>query len=186
MQMDEQLATMSPIEFEQQVKALLDKLGADLNSFRSEHREQLAGSDGTYEIDVSVRFTAMGAQFLVLVECKHQRTPIKRDVVQVLHDRLQSTAAQKGIIFATTGFQRGAIEYAQAHGIALVRIADGSSSWITKSVGPKRPAPSWLNIPRYVGWWTQLTEEGNEQCTLVSTRDPECLQKFLGIPESAE
>src|SRR5690606_35117652 len=92
--MDEQPITMSPIEFEQQVKTLLDVLGADLNSFCSTHREQLTGSDGNYEIDVSVRFNAMSVNFLVLVECKHQKAPVKRDIVQILHARMQSTGAQ--------------------------------------------------------------------------------------------
>jgi restriction system protein len=183
--MDGHPILMSPIEFERQVRLLLDALGADLDSYTSEHREQLDGSDGTYEIDVSVRFNAMNADFLVLVECKHQKANIKRDIVQVLHSRLQSTGAHKGIIFATTGFQRGAIEYAQVHGIALVRFADGATSWMTRSAGPNLPPPPWANISEYVGWWTRLTDEGNEQHTIVSTRNPQYFQEFLAGPQNA-
>jgi restriction system protein len=171
--------SITPEEFEKEVMSLLDALGARLDSFKSLHREDLSGTDGTYEIDVSVRFTALNSAFLVLVECKHQHAPVKRDIVQVLHSRLQSTGAQKGIMFATAPFQRGAIEYAQAHGIALVRIADGSSCWMTRSAGPKPPPPPWADIPKYVGWRTQLTDEGSERYTLVTAETPEHLREFL-------
>jgi hypothetical protein len=57
-------------------------------------------------------------------------------------------------------FQSGALEYARRNGIALVRVADGRTSFETKSAGPVRSFPSWL-AP--VPWLTQLTAEGNER-----------------------
>ena len=55
-----------------------------------EHKAQLTDADGSYEIDVAARFTALGADFLVLIECKHHRHFIKREAVQALHSRIQS------------------------------------------------------------------------------------------------
>ena len=90
--------------------------------------EKIEGSDGTYEIDVTARFEVLGASFLVLAECKHHKNPIKREAMQVLYDRLRAVGANKGMMFSTSGFQKGAIEFARAHRIALIQIVDGYSN----------------------------------------------------------
>ncbi len=186
MSWSEEPIELTPERFELEVKGIFEMLGADMASFSASHREKIAGVDGVYEIDVSVRFEALGANFLVLVECKHQRSPVKRDVVQILYDRLRSIGAHKGMIFASTTFQRGALEYAKQHGIALIRLADGETCWETRAIGPSPPPPSWANIPPYVGWWTRLTEDGNQEHTLVSVRDTtESLLEFLRSGVSA-
>ena len=144
---------LTPSEYELAVKAILDGAAIDLTEFRSEHLEKVGGVDGSYIIDVTVRFNALGADFLVLVECKHEQRKVERQDVQVLHDKVRSTGAQKGMFFSIAGFQAGAIEYADVHGIALVQLASGSSTWFTKSLGPPSPPPLWVSIPEYVGWW---------------------------------
>lgn len=176
---DDQVPSMSPDEFELEVKGIMQSLGADMATFRAEHREQVLGVDGSYEIDVTVRFRALSMDFLVLVECKSQRSPVKRDAVQVLHDRLRSIGAQKGVLFSTSSFQSGALEYAKKHGIALVTVADGRTSWGTRMLGPEAPPPAWANIPKYVGWWCQLTDDGCEQRTIVSKQNPEYFREFF-------
>lgn len=165
---------------------MLEAAGADLDSFDAKHREKLPGSDGVYEIDISVRFNALDANFLVLIECKHQKDPIKRDIVQILHDRIRSTGAHKGIVFSTSSFQSGAVEYAAKHGIGLVILCNGSSAWITKSadVQPSEPPP-WANIPAYMGYFNKLNEEGNQQFQIVSERHSEYLIEFLALPDNA-
>jgi restriction system protein len=157
--------TLSPKEFENEVEKLLITIGkGKLSQFKTNKLEKLMGSDGEYEIDITVRFEALGGKFLVLVECKHHKSPIKRDVVQVLNDRLRAVGAQKGMIFATTRFQKGAIEYAKQHGIALVQVADGKTSYFTKGAG-ETIYPPWL--PSYVGWYITLNDEGNELHSLI-------------------
>jgi restriction system protein len=64
---------LTPKEFELEVKSILDRLGLDLNNFSSKHREVVAALDGEYEIDVTVRFSVLEVEFLVLVECKPTR-----------------------------------------------------------------------------------------------------------------
>lgn len=119
--------TLSPEEFELGVKQLLESTAHGLQQFQTRHREVVRGVNGSYEIDVTARFRALDADFLVLVECKYGRKPITREVVQLVYDRVRSTGAHKGMVFATSHFQRGAIEYAQRHGIALVRVAKGEA-----------------------------------------------------------
>ena len=110
---------------------------------------------------------------------KHQNSPVKRDVVQVLRDRLRTTGAHKGILVATTTFQRGAIEYAKTHGIALVQITGGLASYRTKSQFPAGRPPLLPKIPDYVGWLTSLTEDDKQSRAVVSAENPEYLREFL-------
>jgi hypothetical protein len=130
---------LTPKQFEIEVEKILIKLGSDrLAAFKTERLETLHGADGEYEIDITARFEALGGNFLVLVECKHHKSPIKRDVVQVLYDRIRAAGAQKGMLFATTRFQKGA--------------------------GTTIYPPG---LPAYVGWLITLNEEGNELHSLV-------------------
>lgn len=142
--------TISPLQFEQYVHALLTNLGKDLSGFRTEHRIKRLGLDGEYEIDIEARFQAMGAEFNVLVECKCHRHSIKRDIVQVLNDRIRSLGAHKGMIFATANYQKGAIDYAARHGIALIRVTYDELYWETRrrilitKKKPLLPLTSWI------------------------------------------
>ena len=80
--------------------------------------------DGTYQIDVYAEFTALNSKFKVLCECKQYTSSVSREKVAVLHDKIESIGAHKGILLATSDFQSGAIQYAQAHGIALIKVED--------------------------------------------------------------
>ncbi|HEX7317625.1 MAG TPA: restriction endonuclease [Pyrinomonadaceae bacterium] len=124
-----QSLNLTPEQFEAVVEILLREAGAGLSELKVQRLEKIHASDGIYEIDVTARFEAFGASFLVLIECKHHKNPIKREVVQVLRDRLQAVGAHKGMIFSTAKFQKGAIEYAQAHGIGLVQIVAGMTDF---------------------------------------------------------
>lgn len=150
---------ITPERYEIEVANELRRLGGDLAEFTVTHRGRVEGMDGEYEMDAVARFTALGeARFMVLVECKLTGRPVEREVVQALYAKLQSTGAHKGIVFSTAGFQRGAIEYAEKHGIALVHFTDGTSAWGVKSSGPRPPRPVWA--PEYAAWIIRLTPEG--------------------------
>ena len=125
------------------------------------------------------RFRALGADFLVLVECKHHKSSIKRETVQVLHSRKQSVGAQKAMLFASSGFQKGALEFAKAHGIALVRVADGRSSYETRSLHGNHEPSQWVNLPAFVGWRFRVNEGGSVGLSLLSSDRPNYLDEFL-------
>lgn len=171
-----EVPSLTPREYELTVKSILDGAAIDLIEFHSEHLEKVDGVDGSYIIDVTVRFNALGANFLVLVECKHERRKVERQDVQVLHDKVRSTGAQKGMLFSVAGFQGGAIEYADVHGIALVQLASGRSTWVTKNLGSPSSRPHWVNIPEYVGWWCH----GNSM-SVMSSEIGEYTRKALGL-----
>lgn len=86
-----------------------------------------------------MRFKVLGGvQFKTLVECKKHKNPIKRELVQALHQKQQSLGANKAILVSTSAFQDGAIEFARVHGIALVRLISGVAMYIQ---GSKSNAP---------------------------------------------
>jgi restriction system protein len=154
---------ISPREFELLVKEYLEGVGKDLKTFTATHNTHLKNNDGEYQIDVYAEFDFLGATFKVLVECKRHKNRIKREVVQLLYDKLRSAGAQKGMVFSTSGFQDGAKKYAIEHGIALVKVIEGRFTYFTKSQDSQNfEPPPWADIPKYVGEY----QEGNTTCYL--------------------
>ncbi|WP_376091565.1 restriction endonuclease [Roseomonas sp. CCTCC AB2023176] len=144
---------LSPVEFELYVKDQLDLPGSTLEEYKSEHRTCLEADDGTYEIDILIRFNAFGADFVTLVECKRYRRPVGREKIAALHAKLVSLGAHKGIVFSTSGYQSGAVSYASKHGIALVEVADGRSTYLRKAALSDNDWSTYpLNIQRLANW----------------------------------
>jgi restriction system protein len=144
------MLNLTPDEYEEEVAKILEASNCGLKDFKVTRKERVSGHDGDYEMDVVARFTAIGSNFTVLVECKHHKNPIKRDIVQILKTKIDSAGAQKGMIFTTSSFQRGAIQFAEKHGIALIEFKDGMTSYITNSLIPPTQRPQ--HIPKAVGW----------------------------------
>jgi restriction system protein len=134
----------------------LHSLKGTLTDFSVEHRPHVTGPDGEFELDALARFEALGAEFLVVVECKHHKSPVKRELVQVLRDRVRSLSAHKCMLFSTGGFQSGAIEYALSQKIALVHFTEGGPVYETKGydqpIGPMK---------EYDAYFVSLNEKGD-------------------------
>lgn len=145
-------ANITPTEFEILVKDYLTELGKDLKSFSANHNTIIEKIDGDYQIDVYAEFDFLGADFKILIECKRHKHKIKREVVQLLYDKIRATGSNKGMIFSTSGFQDGAMKFANEHGIALIRIIEGKYTYVTKGVDSQNfEPPLWVDIPKYVG-----------------------------------
>ncbi|HET6679788.1 MAG TPA: restriction endonuclease [Gemmatimonadaceae bacterium] len=176
-------AALTPDEYERQVVTLLAALGRDLPGFNVEHQERVVTQDGAFRFDAVARFTQLGVDFTVLVECKDHVRPVEREDVQVLADKLRSTSAHKGILFSTNGFQRGAIEYAEARGIALVRFVEGRLTYETKArrqPGEPRPEPPpWANIQPFVAYVISWND-GGVTCSLAEEDRTDPLVDFIG------
>lgn len=140
---------VTPEQFERMVVEHLRRVGRPLTSFEVQHQTPVASPDGEFDIDAVATFEALGAKFIVLVECKHHRNAIKRELVQVLSDKLSSARAHKGMLFSTASFQKGAIEYAASRRIALVHFTEGGPVFETRAqfgtpAGPHRPYDAYL------------------------------------------
>jgi hypothetical protein len=57
----------------------------------------------------------------------------------------------KGILFSTSGFQSGAINYAASHGVATVTVVAGTWLFETRAQGPSTSPPSWVQFDRFAG-----------------------------------
>jgi restriction system protein len=140
--------------------------GHQATDWQVAHLDPVEGVDGTYIIDVTVRFRLLGADFLVLFECKRHASAVKREDVQVLHDKLRSTGAHKGVVVAASGFQDGALIYARKHGIACVRLVDGAWTYETRDRTQTIPE----RTGSYVVYERYLIEGGGYGNRLLSGR----------------
>lgn len=149
-------ADITPAQFERFVVELLDSAGPHVDGLEVTLHDKVEGVDGTYDFDATVRFALAGMAFLVVVEAKRHTNPIKRELVQVLRDKLRSVGAQKAAMISTAPYQRGAIAYAKTHGIALATVTEGRYTYETKSFGPPGPmtcqqALARFGLPEFVG-----------------------------------
>lgn len=130
------VADITPTEFEivcrDTLKAYAEKEA--LQDFLIIHDKKIEADDGIFQIDIYCEFNALGAKFKVIVECKRYRRPVEREKVIALHAKVSSIGANKGILISTSGFQTGATQYAEKHGITLIQIAEASIQYISNAV----------------------------------------------------
>lgn len=119
---------MDPIEFEKYSLELLESQTKELGKVIIEHNKLVKVDDGNYQLDGYIEFEVMGVTYKTIVECKHWKNSIGRDVIQKVYSNLCSIGAQKGIVISTSNFQLGAIQFASKHGIALIQLTKSSDS----------------------------------------------------------
>ena len=131
------ICDLSPTEFEKYCCDFLNGYAEKekLPEFKITHNKKIRVADGKYQIDVYAEFTAMGFKIKVLCECKKYKNRVNRDKVAILQRKLESIGAQKGILISTSDFQSGAIEFANSHGIALIKAEDYHFEYISHSNG---------------------------------------------------
>lgn len=132
-------ADITPTEFEHFVVQTLESTDSLIENLVVTLHDKLMGAGGEYDFDGTVTFSWGGMEFLVLVEAKHHKNPVKRELVQVLHAKLHDVRAQKAVMIATAPFQRGALAYAKTYRIALATRLPKDAS---------RSTPSRLTIRR--------------------------------------
>lgn len=167
---------ITPEQFERQVHDWIKLSAKGLKNFVITHLHKLKGDSGEYEIDAMAEFEVFdGAAIKVLVECKRYKSAVKRDVIMILESKIRDTNSHKGIVFSTSGFQKGAIEYAQKRGIATVTVQNGNTNYFTKAQGhgPAKPPP-WVKLSKYIGWFTTFDDKSNPSFSLIDDdrRDP--------------
>jgi restriction system protein len=171
--------SLSPTEFEKYAKNFLEKLARSssgtLESFEAQHLEELKGSDGEYKIDVTARFRVLEMDFLVLGECKHLKRPVEREDLMVLWAKQQSLNAHKCILFSISGYQEGALAYAQERRMALLHLMDGQAVHLTRSATPvHRPAS-----PAVSFWLAHPNEHGKLSYRNVNDNRMEPMKSFF-------
>jgi hypothetical protein len=126
------------------------------------------------------------------LEAKRHKNPIKRDLVQILHSKAQSVGAHKAVMIATAPFQRGAIEFAKAHGIALVLVSEGRFTFETRAAAPRpvmsrQEAQERYGLPTFVGVGIGPGgDSGGTMFTTFDTTDCQRIQEVLFNVETDE
>jgi restriction system protein len=125
---------ITPEEFEKYSLDLLTEQTRNFENLVIKHNTIIEAFDGNYQIDGFIEFTVMGIKYKTIVECKHYKSAITREKVQVLYGKIQSLGAHKGILISTSNFQSGAMDYARAHGIALIQITEAGTNFETRDL----------------------------------------------------
>jgi hypothetical protein len=178
-------AEITPAEFEQFVVELLESVSPSVDALEVKLHNKIQGVDGLYDFDATVRFELRGMRFLVLIEAKRHNNPIKRELVQVLHDKLRSVGAQKAAMIATAPYQSGAVEYAKTHGIALATVTEGRFTFETRSADAapaisRKQAADRFGLPQFVGHaYLRGDEPTATRITLLSTEYPDYVAEAL-------
>jgi hypothetical protein len=90
-----------------------------------ERNVTIVGRSGTTrQIDVLLRHRHSFYEHLVVVECKYLARKVSRAAVDQLSATIRDVGASRGVIFSTSGFQKGAIRQAKHEFIELFRVRD--------------------------------------------------------------
>lgn len=160
-------ADITPAEFERFVAELFGVAATEVDGLDVRVLDTIAGVDGSYVFDATVRFTVAGLHMLVVVEAKRHGRSVERAFVQILHDKLRSVGAHKAVLVSTASFQRGALEYANVHGIALVTVTEGRFLFQTRSrhanqAPTREEAAERFGAPPFVAHVYRRTDTGIE------------------------
>lgn len=178
---------MGAAEFEEFVVDTLRSMNGNADNLEVKLHEIVEGTDGTFDMDAVMSFEVNGLVFRVLVEAKRHKNPIRREVVQVLHQKVLSAGAHKGLIVATAPFQRGALDFAKVHGIALVVVSEGRFTYEMRSAerlaAPSRETAAKMGIPAFVGYAYRASagSSGTRVC-VIGPQYPEYLLEVLSEP----
>jgi hypothetical protein len=114
------LGGLSPKTYEEMVADICTVVATGDN-VRVDQRRRFVGQSGqTHEIDVAVEVVLAELKYLTLIECKYWRKRVGLEEVMVLKQRIADIGAHKGVMVSASGFQKGAVTFAEANGIALV------------------------------------------------------------------
>ena len=170
---------VTPEDYEKQVVKWLKATGQSLEQFKVKHRKHLSGPGGDYEFDAVAEFAVFGsARIIVLIECKRYSQPVKRDHLLTLWGKLQDVNANKAMIFATCGFQSGALEYARSKNIAAVSFVAGKFLYETKAINVAPSPPPWVSLPGYAGVLMNYNN-GRIECSVVDVEHMEPIREWL-------
>lgn len=111
-------------EYELFVKDYFEKeVQKSFDNVEIKHQEDLKTVTGReYNIDLSYNFKIAGIEYLTIIECKHWKDSVSRDLILTVKEKANDLGAHKSVLVTTKGFQKGAIEYAKEKGVGLIKI----------------------------------------------------------------
>lgn len=99
-----------------------------------QHDVTLLGKTTSHQIDVYWEFEVGGLQYQTVIQAKDWKNKVKKEQMLAFKGILDDLpSGTKGVFVSKSGFQSGAIEVAQAHGIKIYELRKPTDSdWIGK------------------------------------------------------
>ena len=97
----------------------------DDGNVKVEHNVTLKGkSNANRQIDVLITRKSKLHSYQTMVECKYWNKKVERNTVDIVYAGMDDLNIEKGVIFTTTGYEKGAIEYAKSKNIDIFLVRD--------------------------------------------------------------
>ena len=113
-------------DYERLVQQIYDGILSqeEVTNVRVQRKAKLIGKGGnTHEIDVYWEFEQAGITYRACVQAKNYASRISQEKLLAFHSVLEDIPGQpRGIFVTRTGYQKGALRYAQTHGIAVYKL----------------------------------------------------------------
>lgn len=113
----------------------------------------LKGLKGEYQIDVFYQFENAGVIHRVAIECKYHSRPLDRDTIMPFCNKITDIGNIIGVIVSKSGYQNGAKEYAEKHGITLLTTEDLPKFNILIAdclIASALPTKDWIGEPFWI------------------------------------
>lgn len=89
-----------------------------------EHNVKIQGKSTKHQIDVYWKYQVAGIEHKVAIECKNYTKRISIGQVRDFYSVINDIGGTIGIMVTKTGFQKGALTFAEANGISLVVLRE--------------------------------------------------------------
>ncbi len=84
----------------------------------------MMGKSTKHEVDIFYQFERAGLIHKVAIECKFLSRPVEKAEVMEFHSKAIDIGNIQAVFVSKSGYQRGAIDYAQHYGIQLLKLDD--------------------------------------------------------------
>lgn len=114
------------VEYERFVRDVMEALlrAQGLATVKVQHDVQVPGTFRSHQVDVYWEYRLAGVLHRVVINCKRYRSTVEVTDVHTLMGVLADMPGVRGVVVTTVGFQKGAMEVAQGHGIGLKVIRE--------------------------------------------------------------
>ena len=169
---------LRPDEVEILVTRELRKAGIEVSRLKVTARSKPKERDESFTMEMTGTMRVAGAERPVLVECRNQRDPVRREDVESLGGKLAEAKAEHGMMFSTSGFETAAVRDAKERGLALLAVTDGKSAFARSPWGMAGQPPAW--VPEYMTEVVDVDVTGQLRHHLVVADRPELILDRLG------
>lgn len=106
-------------EYQERTVEFFRSLGLDAQT-----NVNIEGVRTSHKVDVAIRIHHVGFDVLWLVECKHWNTRISKLHILALREIVHDVGADRGLLIAERGFQKGALEAARLTNVRATSLAE--------------------------------------------------------------